>query len=386
MPVAAADVVQDAGAIAARWRTDRAERQARRQLDEADFAVLREAGVFSLGVPVDAGGLWHSAPMSARVLCDVHRSLAAADPSVTLVSAMHPSVLAFWVASPDPSQSGWEEQRRAVFASAIAGEQWATITSEPGSGGDLARTRATAAPAECEQFLPGGTYQVSGDKHFGSGLGVAHRMVTTAVPVGETEPTIFVMDVRDRPWDGAAGLMLIAPWDGMGMAATQSHAMRLERVPAVRMAWSGGLTALARAAGPLIATVFTAVVLGVVDEAISVAREQVRSKADQLRSYEQVEWSRAELDHWLAVQAYDGALRAIEGGDPRVAYRAGLRAKEAVAELAEQALLRITRVLGGGTYSRRSPFSHWFEDVRALGFLRPPWGLAYDTLFATSIE
>ncbi|MCA1481263.1 hypothetical protein, partial [Bradyrhizobium sp. NBAIM08] len=131
---------------------------------------------------------------------------------------------------------------------------------------------------------------------------------------------------------------------------------------------------------------FTAVVLGVVDEAISVARQQVRSKADRLRPYEQVEWSRAELDHWLATQAYDGALRAIEGGDPNVAFHGALRAKEAVADLAEQTLLRITRVLGGGTFSQRSPFSHWFEDVRALGFLRPPWGLAYDTLFATSIE
>lgn len=299
---------------------------------------------------------------------------------------MHPAVLAFWVASPDSSQPGWEEQRRAVFASAAAGEQWATITSEPGSGGDLARTRATATPFEAEQFLPGRTYAVTGDKHFGSGLGVAHRMVTTAVPDGEADPTIFMLDVRDRPWDGTAGLTLTAEWDGMGMAATQSHAMRLEGVPSVRMAWSGSLPTLARAAGPLIATLFTAVILGVVDEAISVAREQVRSKASQLRPYEQVEWARAELDHWLAVQAYDGALRVIEGGVPGVAFHGALRAKEGVAELAEQTMLRLTRLIGGGTFSRRSPFAHWFEDVRALGFLRPPWGLAYDSLFATSIE
>ena len=46
----------------------------------------------------------------------------------------------------------------------------------------------------------------------------------------------------------------------------------------------------------------------------------------------------------------------------------------------------IGRVIGGGTYSRRSPFCAWFEDVRALGFLRPPWGLAYDNLFATSLD
>jgi hypothetical protein len=124
----------------------------------------------------------------------------------------------------------------------------------------------------------------------------------------------------------------------------------------------------------------------VLDEAIAVAREQLAKKADQLRSYEQVEWSRAELDYWVAVQAYEGALRAIEGNEPATAFYAALRAKEAVAGLAETALLRITRVLGGGTFSQRSPFGHWFEDVRALGFLRPPWALAYDTLFATSID
>ena len=127
-------------------------------------------------------------------------------------------------------------------------------------------------------------------------------------------------------------------------------------------------------------------ILGVLDAVIATARDQIRSRDGGLRAYEQVEWSRAELDHCVAVQAYEGAVRAIETGDPDVAFHAALRAKQAVAELAEQTILRITRVLGGGTFSQRSPFAHWFEDVRALGFLRPPWGLAYDTLFATSVD
>jgi alkylation response protein AidB-like acyl-CoA dehydrogenase len=299
---------------------------------------------------------------------------------------MHPAVIAFWLASPDSSQPDWEEQRRAVFASAAAGEQWGTITSEPGSGGDIGRTQATAAPVEGESFLPGGAYVVSGDKHFGSGFGITDRMMTTAIPEGESDPTIFVLDVRDRPWDGTAGLTLTAEWDGMGMVATQSHAMRLERAPAVRLAWNAKLDPIARAANPFIATLFTAVILGVLDEAIATAREQLAKKASPLRAYEQIEWSRAELDHWVAVQAYEGAVRAVEGGDAVVAFRAALRGKEAVADLAESALLRVTRVLGGGTYSQRSPFAHWFEDVRALGFLRPPWALAHDILFATSVE
>ena len=84
------------------------------------------------------------------------------------------------------------------------------------------------------------------------------------------------------------------------------------------------------------------------------------------------------------MQAYEGALRAVEAGEPMAALRAGIRAKTATAELAESSLRRMTTVLGGGTFSQRSPFAHWFEDVRALGFLRPPWGLAFDTLYRTS--
>jgi hypothetical protein len=40
--------------------------------------------------------------------------------------------------------------------------------------------------------------------------------------------------------------------------------------------------------------------------------------------------------------------------------------------------------MGGGTYARHSPFGFWAEDVRALGFLRPPWSLAYANLFEES--
>ena len=28
------------------------------------------------------------------------------------------------------------------------------------------------------------------------------------------------------------------------------------------------------------------------------------------------------------------------------------------------------------------PFGQWAQDVKALGFLRPPWGLAFDQMFA----
>jgi alkylation response protein AidB-like acyl-CoA dehydrogenase len=370
--------------IASQWRDQRKERQARRHLERTDFDALRNAGLLAVPAPVEDGGCWEGPP-SVRPVCEIYRHLASADPSVALVSSMHPAVLSYWTCIPGPGSAALEEQRRGVFASAVGGEQWGTITSEPGSGGDIAKTRSTARPLDTAASLPGQAYGVSGDKHFGSGSGICDRMITTAIPDGETDPAVFVLDAGGRPWDGTAGWELIAEWDGMGMAATQSHAMRLDGAPSVRMAWDGGLDTLMLAGAPFISTLFTSVVLGVLDEAVRTAKDQVRAKADQLRPYEQVEWSRAEADHWLAVQAYEGALRAVESGDAMAGLHAGLRAKQCVAELAEQTLSRLTRVLGGGTYSARSPFAHWFEDVRALGFLRPPWGLAYDSLFLTSL-
>ena len=123
-----------------------------------------------------------------------------------------------------------------------------------------------------------------------------------------------------------------------------------------------------------------AVIAGVAEVALETARQQVARRRDNLRAYERVEWARAELEGWLIQQAYEGMLCAMEA-----ARDSGLRcvqAKTAIAELAESVLRRICRVIGGGTFSRSSPFGYWLEDVRALGFLRPPWGLAYDRLFA----
>ena len=229
--------------------------------------------------------------------------------------------------------------------------------------------------------LPGHTYLISGDKHFGSGSGVVDWMMTTAVPADDPAPTVFAMHVADRAWDGSDGLLLTAEWDGAGMAATQSHAMRLVDIPGVRLARPGPITEVTAGAGAAIAVLFTAVVLGVVDEAMAFAKRQLQPKADQLRPFEQVEWARAVTEHWCAQQSFEGAVRAIETTDPAARFKA-LCAKQSVAELAEHITSRLARVLGGGSYSRRNPISHWNEDVRALGFLRPPWGLAFDNLFA----
>ncbi len=292
---------------------------------------------------------------------------------------MHPSVLAFWLCRPlvDASaQAGWDAQRQQVFGAAADGAWWGTITSEPGSGGDVTHSNTAARPG------PDGSYRITGQKHFGSGSGNASYMVTTALPDGADEPDWFFIDVRNAPWDGSTGMTLVAPWDGHGMIATQSHAMQFTGFPATRFAWPGHLLDIAGSAGGTIGCLFTAVIAGIVDTAIATARRQLERKHTSLRAYEQVEWAKAELEYWLIQQAYEGMVRAVEqeGGNPRGA----LFGKTAVAELAASALGRICKVAGGSTFGRQSPFGHWFEDVRALGFLRPPWGVAYDRIISSA--
>jgi alkylation response protein AidB-like acyl-CoA dehydrogenase len=254
---------------------------------------------------------------------------------------------------------------------------WGTITSEPGSGGDLLRTKATAKTTGTP-----GSYLVTGQKQFGSGSGVSSYMITTAVPEGETTPDLFYLDMRDIPWDGSKGVTLTAPWDGFGMAATQSHAMAFTDFPATRIAAPGSLLALVGATTGFIPSTFAAVIVGIVETAVETARQQIARRRDSLRPYEQVEWTRAEMEGWLIQQAYEGMLRAVESGDE--GRRRATQGKMAIAELAEACTGRLCRVIGGGTFSRHSPFGYWHEDVRALGFLRPPWGLAYDSLFEWS--
>jgi alkylation response protein AidB-like acyl-CoA dehydrogenase len=374
----AGDVCENIRALSAEFAAERHERQQRGELVAADFGRLQEAGFLLTGVPSDQGGVWKSVRESARPICEMLRALAHGDSSVALVCAMHPVVLNFWMATlqaPPPFEKQWEEQRRSIFRKVCEGAWWGTIASEPGTAGDISKTKATARRGPSE-----GTYLLTGQKNFGSGSGVTSYMITVAVPEGETAPDMFVLDMREVPWDGSAGVTLTAAWDGHGMAATQSHAFSFNNFPATRMAWPGQFSRLAEAAGGLGQCCFTAVIVGVAEVALKTAREQVARRRDSLRAYERVEWARAELEGWLIQQAYQGMLGAMASAQD--ASLRGLQAKTAIAELAESLLCRICRVIGGGTLSRSSPFGYWYEDVRALGFLRPPWGLSYDRLFA----
>lgn len=360
--------------LAQRFRGERFERQAREALDPSDFVALAEAGFTLTGVPQSEGGVFTDLGACIRSYARMLSALAAADPSLALVASMHPVVLGYWFGA-EASASGlaWKRQRNEVYQSAREGHFWGTVTSEPGSGGDILQTRSTARP-DGERFL------LSGDKHFASGSGVCSYMITTARDEREGEPPVFVLDVRHLTrGESRDGMTLLRAWDGHGMRATQSHAWRFENYPAERHGDPAACASARLLVSELSAVLFSAVLLAVLDEAMTEARAALVKRADNLRAAERVGWVEAENRCWLAQQAFAGMLSAVESGN---GLRDSARGKWVLAELLETTLLELGRVLGGGSFSRSQPYGQWLQDVRALGFLRPPWALAMDQLFA----
>lgn len=162
------------------------------------------------------------------------------------------------------------------------------------------------------------------------------------------------------------------------MKATQSHAVMFEGVEATALAWPGSIAAGAPYAAALGLPMFCAVITSVVDEAMAEAERRIAGR--DLRAHDEVEWARSQVEHWMLTQAMDGLVRALATQPVETVAADAVKAKLGIADLAEALVGRICRVIGGGAFSARSPFASWFEDVRALGYLRPPWALAYDQL------
>ena len=169
--------------------------------------------------------------------------------------------------------------------------------------------------------------------------------MNTAKPVGSEFPLGFVMDLRDEPWDGSGGLEITHRWDGMGMKATQSHRVMLDGIAGEPFAWPESLAVSGPTSGVLGLSTYVVVIVAVVDEVMAEAARRL-----------------------------DGLLRSLSTAVPEESLVAVMHAKLGIAETL---VGQISRAVGGSAFSASSPFASWYEDVRALSFLGPSWGLAF---------
>lgn len=366
------DVLDRLAALAATFAEDRRRRQAVTRLDPADLQAIADTGFHLLLVPREYGGLWESTARSTRPLAGALAQIGGADSSLGLVLSMEPFALFLtgWLADFDPvlADDSWLEQRAGVFE---------RLRDDGGAWGILLSERKGAPP--CSAVAAGGDgYRMTGDKSWGSGWGAVAFMITSAIPDGEEAADFFILDLVRAAAEGTA--RVTRPWDGHGMAASNSDAVRLDDAWVTRIAWRGRQELLkGMRANPTVAARLAPTV-GILRSALVTAEGRLRP-APPAQHYEAVEWARARAGGWLAEQALEGVVRTSEESRSAEEFDAtGRLAKLALTELAEETMLHLTRALGASTYARSSPFGWWLEDVRALAYLMPPVSRAIELL------
>jgi len=331
---------------------------------EADFADLREAGLFGLLVPRHLGGLGAGYADYAKVAYELARGNGA----TALVFNMHASVTGALAGIPDEfaRSMGVPEDffasRDRILARAAGGAFYAVAMSERGVGSRLSQLTTRYESTE-------DGFRIKGSKSFVSGAGHADAYLVAARSAVDDSVVSQFLVPADTP-----GLTVERTWDSLGMRATASHDLHLDvLVPAETLL--GGVEGLALLVAQLMphwmvasyAAVYVGVAQSCVDEAVAHCRNRGLASLPAVRA--RIGRADAEVAAaWLVVA--EAARRVAEApGDPetnrwvwRAKYLAGTTAMEVAASMMEAAGTSATR--------RGHPLERLFRDARC-GSLQP---------------
>ncbi len=363
-PGAGPDWVAKAGELAAVFAARAAQHDRDGSFPFENFEELRQAGFLAMTVPVEKGG--HGATLSTFLR--VQEELAAGDGSTALALNMH--LIRF----------GAERESRAfpdrwwdAFCDGAVRHGWLvnTAATEEGlgspAGGGIPET--TATPVADGWFL-------TGRKTFTTMAPVLrYFIVMAAIPdAAGGRPSIgnFVV-LGDDP-----GVAIDETWDTLGMRATGSHDLVLDRVALsadrlVNRRLAG--TADARGAAGLawfalgVAATTVGVARAARDYAVAFARERTPNDSRAIKDYPGVRTRIARIDlllHRSRALIFDAA-RAWESRDAsgippldRVAI-----AKVDTLNNCIEAVDLAMRVVGGVSLSKHRPIERYYRDVRA---------------------
>jgi acyl-CoA dehydrogenase len=315
-----------------------------------NYAELRRRRVFAAPVPAALGG----GDASYTEICELLRTLAHGCSATALALAMHMHPVSMVVRR-------WRDGAAAAepFLRRLAAEDLVVVST---GGNDFLAGSGTAEPVE-------GGFRVNGQKRFGSGSPAGDLLMSTAVLADPAAgPTVlhFTLSMRDP------GVRIVETWRTLGMRATGSHDIVLDRVfvpesavsirrPAGR--WSPPFHLIYAVAFPIVYSVY----LGVAEAACELAlREAGKRRDDTL-----VQLTAGEMETELAAARMASAdmVAAITTGAPspettnRVAQgrtvcgRAAVRAVELAMELSS-----------GSGYYRRLGLERLFRDIQAARF------------------
>jgi alkylation response protein AidB-like acyl-CoA dehydrogenase len=316
-----------------------------------NYLALKACRVFSAGVPTELGGGGATHPE----LCAMMRELGRSCGSTALALSMHVHLVAATV---------WRyRQGHSVepFLRRIAAEQLVLV------GTGASDWLASSGKAE----RTGGGFRVSGRKLFGSGSPAGDLLLTSALYDDPTEgPTVLHFAVPMN----SAGVTVLDNWSAMGMRASGSNDVLLDRVfvpdSAISLRrrkgkWHPFFNMVITVASPIIMSAY----LGVAEAAHDLALQHLQRKRDD----PEVWYLLGELENALATAglAVQGMVElcADYAFTPDVAtVNAVLIRKTIAAQALNTAVEKALEAVGGTGLLRRMGLERLLRDVHGAQF------------------
>lgn len=316
-----------------------------------NYALLKQQRFFSMGVPAELGG----GGATYREVCDTIRTIAHHCASTALAFSMHAHLVAAAV---------WRHRHgqpaEALLRKVAAGE---TVLLSTGAS-DWIDSNGTMEKVE-------GGYRVTARKIFGSG-GPAAEMIIASAQYDDPQagPQVLHFAVPTS----AEGVRFARDWDTLGMRATGSNTVLLDRVFVPEQAisvrrprgqWHPSWSVVLTVAPPL----YMAPYVGLAEAAREIALAHARKKADAALS----PLLAGELENLVAetrlmwrtlidnVAEYDFAPSLDRANQ-------ALIAKSLVAKAAIAAVHKAMELSGGPGFFRSSPLERMIRDVAASSY------------------
>jgi len=345
----------DLDSIIERVGTDFAGRAA--ELDATDrfpaegYETLRGHKVFSALVPETLGG----GGASHKEMCEFLRKLAHCCPSTALALSMHQHLVAAAVANDLAGRPG-----QALLQRVADGE---TILVSTGAN-DWLESNGAAERTD-------GGYRVTAVKPFASGSPKGDVLVTSTAYDDPLEgPQVLHFPVPLS----AEGITLMDDWETLGMCATGSQTIRLEKVfvpdAAIalrrpRGAFHPAYGVILTVALPLIMSVY----VGIAEAAAEIAIERARTRADDSA----IAMLAGETETLLVTAqiARDDMIRLANGFDFQPSAQiasAALTRKTVCARHAIATVEKALELTGGSGYFRKAGLERLLRDVHASRF------------------
>ncbi len=333
-----------------------------------NYALLRNAGLFEAGVPVELGG----GGASVSELCEMLRLLGRSCGSTALAFAMHTHQVAVpawrWRHQPDVRAKVEPLLRR------ISAEQLVLLSS---GGSDWIEGSGEA------QRVDGG-YRITARKVFTSGAPAGDLLMTGAVcenPDGSRSVVHFGLPMK------APEVSLIDTWQVLGMRGTGSQDVRIEgffvpdsAVALIRPAgeWHPLFQIIATVAFPLIYSAYLGIAENARDTAVAIARKK---KPDQfalaLAGRMDTALAAARMAHRAMVDTAESGTASAETVNDVMIGRSlvgqnAIRTVELAMELA-----------GGSGFYRKTGLERCFRDIQAARY--HPMQSGHQELYAGSM-